>query len=274
MALLRIFITSAVLFSLILASLIDQIVGASQPVAQKASYEGKAITLDSKPTIIRHSRNWSGGINPASPNTSGYFAAAGMKFTAPAALGPDIIQPDAEYYAASIWVGIDGWSHGSALLQTGVTIEVNKSVSGEVAYVPWYEWWPAVAMRLDVPIGAGDEVELEVVMFNATSGKVFVQNHSRGEWVSRKLMAPQPDAQLVGKNVEWIVEDFALSEGGNVPLGDFGTITLRDCNAHLSTGELVGPSQSEAFWMRQDNMTRTQATIVDNSVKVEYMHSL
>ncbi|GKT95915.1 hypothetical protein Ct61P_13765 [Colletotrichum tofieldiae] len=78
-----------------------------------------------------------------------------MKFTVPKKLGPDIVKAETDYYAASAWVGIDGLTHGTALLQTGVTVEMNKTVSNEVAYVPWYEWWPNIAMKLDIFIGEG-----------------------------------------------------------------------------------------------------------------------
>ncbi|WYZ39066.1 hypothetical protein EsH8_III_000980 [Colletotrichum jinshuiense] len=168
---------------------------------------------------IRYSKNWSGAVNSAPP--SGYFAAAGMKFTVPRTLGPDIAKAETDYFA------------------TGVTVEINKTISNEVAYVPWYEWWPNIAMKLDIAIGGGDEVEVEVVMFNETSGKILLWNKSRGEWVARTLQAPRPDAVLAGSSVEWIVEDFALSEGGNVPFGDFDVIELRDCKAHTSTEKIL-----------------------------------
>lgn len=220
---------------------------------------------------IRYSKNWSGAVNTDPP--SGYFAAAGMKFTVPKTLRPDITNETTDYYAASAWVGIDGLGRGTALLQTGVTIEVNKTNSEEVAYVPWYEWWPDIAMRLDILIGGGDEIEVEVVMFNATSGKILLWNRSKGDWVARALRAPRPDAQLAGRSVEWIVEDFALSEGGNVPFGDFGAIELRDCRAHTSTDEIVGPDPSQPFSIRQDGLMRTNTSVKGQSVSIQYLNT-
>ncbi|GKT49846.1 aspergillopepsin-2 [Colletotrichum spaethianum] len=197
-----------------------------------------------------------------------------MKFTVPKTLGPDVTMKETDYYAASVWVGIDGLTHGNALLQTGVTVEINKSISDEVAYVPWYEWWPNIAMKLDISIRGGDEVEVEVVMFNGTSGKILLWNKSRGEWVARTLQAPRPDSVLAGHSVEWIVEDFALSEGGNVPFGDFGIIELRDCKAHTSTDEVVGPDTNQPFYIRQNNMTRTSVALDGHSVSIEYLTEL
>ncbi|GJC81032.1 aspergillopepsin-2 [Colletotrichum liriopes] len=197
-----------------------------------------------------------------------------MKFTVPKTLGPDVAKAETDYYAASAWVGIDGLTHGTALLQTGVTVEMNKTVSDEVAYVPWYEWWPNIAMKLDIFIGGGDEVEVEVVMFNETSGKILLWNKSRGEWVARTLQAPRPDAVLAGRSVEWIVEDFALSEGGNVPFGDFDVIELRDCKAHTSTEKIVGPDPNQPFYIRQNNITRTSASVDGHSVSIKYLREL
>lgn len=221
---------------------------------------------------IHHSRNWSGAINSEPP--SGRFAAAKMKFTLPAKLQPDAVRGPTAYYAASVWVGIDGYSHHTALLQAGVSIEVNRTISEDVVFRPWYEWWPKQAMFLDIPMGPGDEIEVEIVMFNATSGKIFMENKARGEWISRKLMAPRPDAGLAGQTVEWILEDFKLAWGSNVPFGDFGTMELRDCVAYTTADEEVGPDSSQPFWIHQDNVTRARSVVNGRSITIDYNRSV
>lgn len=275
MACLRLVLAALILAILISVSFFDWIAALPpQPAAPAVAAAQSATTSTNtneppRQKKTRYSKNWSGAVN-TDPG-SGYFAAAGMKFNVPKTLGPDIAKGDTDYYAASVWVGIDGLTHGTALLQTGVTMEVNKTNSREVTYVPWYEWWPNIAMRLDVPIRGGDEIELEVVMFNATSGKILLWNRSQGDWVVRALQAPQPDAVLAGRSVEWIVEDFALSEGGNVPFGDFGAIELRDCKAHTSTDKIVGPDPAQPFSIRQDNVTRTNTSVDGRLVSVQYL---
>ncbi|KAK1565915.1 peptidase G1, partial [Colletotrichum navitas] len=215
------------------------------------------------------SRNWAGGVN-ARPPVGSRFAAAKMNFTLPITLGLDMMRPDAEYYAVSVWVGIDGWNR-AALLQVGVSSQVNESESGDLSFQAWYEWTPARAKFFDIAMEPGDKMEVEVVMFNATRGKVYLGNLSRGEWVSRVLNAPQPDAGLVGATVEWIVEDFRMvGEPRNVAFGDFGAIELRDCVAYTSDGEKVGPDPGEVFWIRQGNATRARTMVQGSSVAVEY----
>lgn len=273
MTFLRVSLAAMILAIMIFVSFYDWV--ATPPPEPNTGVTTQSATETAGPSepprkkMIRYSKNWSGAVNTKPP--SGYFAAAGMKFTVPKTLRPDIVKGNTDYYAASAWVGIDGLTHGTALLQTGVTIEVNKTNSEEVTYVPWYEWWPNIAMRLDIPIGGGDEIEVEVVMFNATSGKILLWNRSKGDWVARALQAPRSDAKLAGRSVEWIVEDFALSEGGNVPFGDFGVIELRDCKAHTSTDKVVGPDPSQPFYIRQDNLTRTNTSVEGQSVSIQYL---
>ncbi|KAK2052709.1 concanavalin A-like lectin/glucanase [Colletotrichum caudatum] len=222
-----------------------------------------------RPPTIHHSRNWAGGAN-ARPPVGTRFAAAKMNMTLPTSLGIDIMRPDANAYAANAWVGIDGWNR-AGLLQAGVTFEVNKSVSGELAFQAWYEWTPDRAKFIDIAIGPGDKIEVEVVMFNATRGKVYLGNLSSGEWVSRVLNAPQPASALVGATVEWIVEDFRLVwEPDNMAFGDFGAIELQDCVAYTSDGDEVGPDPGELFWIQQGNLTRARTTVEGSSVTVEY----
>ncbi|KAK6222586.1 hypothetical protein QIS74_04288 [Colletotrichum tabaci] len=273
MTFLRVSLAALILVIMIFVSFFDWVaIPTSEPNTGVASQSATETARPGEPPRkkkIRYSKNWSGAVNTKPP--SGYFAAAGMKFTVPKTLRPDIVKGNTDYYAASAWVGIDGLTHGTALLQTGVTIEVNKTSSEDVTYVPWYEWWPNIAMRLDIPIGGGDEIEVEVVMFNATSGKILLWNRSKGDWVARALQAPRPDAKLAGRSVEWIVEDFALSEGGNVPFGDFGVIELRDCKAHTSTDKVVGPDPSQPFYIRQDNLTRTNTSVEGQSVSIQYL---
>lgn len=225
-------------------------------------------TAVTKPKKIHYSVNWAGAVNSSPP--SGRFAAVKMNLTLPKTLGPDYFQPNNEYYAANAWLGIDGWSHRTALLQAGIVMEVNKSISEELVFRPWYEWWPKEAMFFDIPMGPGDDIQIEVVMFNATYGKIILENLSRGEWVARKLKSPYPDAGLVGSSVEWIMEDFALAVGGNVPFGNFGMIQLRDCTAYTSENDMVTPDPSQSFWIRQKNITRARSTVSGSLVTIEY----
>lgn len=73
---------------------------------------------------------------------------------------------------------------------------------------------------------------------SATSATAVLKNKNTGGSASRTFHSPQAGATAVGKNAEWIVEDF--SEGsGLVPFADFHTVTFTGCSA-TAGGQTVG----------------------------------
>lgn len=76
------------------------------------------------------------------------------KFTVPSPSVPSGVDATDGEYSASAWVGIDGNTYSTAILQTGVDFTV--STSGEVTYDAWYEWYPDYAYDFDLDISAGD----------------------------------------------------------------------------------------------------------------------
>lgn len=71
-------------------------------------------------------------------------------------------------YAASAWVGIDGDTCQTSILQTGVDFYVEGS---EVAFDAWYEWYPDYAYTFSgITISAGDTVTMTVTATSTTAG--------------------------------------------------------------------------------------------------------
>lgn len=80
-----------------------------------------------------YSSNWSGAAKTA----SGFTAVSG-EITVPVPQPPPG-GSDSKTYYASAWVGIDGFTCSSAILQTGIDVAVEGSSTG---YDAWYEWLP------------------------------------------------------------------------------------------------------------------------------------
>jgi hypothetical protein len=81
--------------------------------------------------------------------------------------------------SASAWVGIDGDTCGSAILQTGVDFTVTSA--GKVSYDAWYEWFPDYAYDFSgISFSAGDSVTVTVVAPSKTKGTATIKNNTKG----------------------------------------------------------------------------------------------
>jgi hypothetical protein len=121
----------------------------------RAKYSSsKATSTDTESSSsIEYSENWSGAAITSPPSGQTFNAVSGT-FTAPTPCVPSGAAASVGDYAASAWVGIDGNTYSTAILQTGVDFTVSSS--GEVFYDAWYEWYPDSAQDFDLHISAGD----------------------------------------------------------------------------------------------------------------------
>jgi hypothetical protein len=119
----------------------------------KDSSNTKSQTSASNTSNITYSENWSGAAITSPPSGQTFNAVSG-KFTVPTPSAPSGVAATDGDYSASAWVGIDGNTYSTAILQTGVDFTV--STSGEVSYDAWYEWYPDYAYDFDLTISAGD----------------------------------------------------------------------------------------------------------------------
>lgn len=102
---------------------------------------------------VQYSENWS-GVAITSPPSGQTFNAVSGKITVPTPSIPSGVDATDGEYSASAWVGIDGNTYSTAILQTGIDFTV--STSGAVSYDAWYEWYPDYAYDFDLTISAGD----------------------------------------------------------------------------------------------------------------------
>ncbi|POR39506.1 Aspergillopepsin-2 [Tolypocladium paradoxum] len=133
--------------------------------------------------------------------------------------------------AASAWVGIDGDTCSTAILQTGV------SFYGDGSFDAWYEWIPDYSHSFtDFQFGVGDQIKMSVDASSKTSGVAVLENLRTGQKVSHTFT--NPPSTLCETNAEWIVEDFQMG-GQLVPFANFGSVTFTDASASGSSGTVT-----------------------------------
>lgn len=88
---------------------------------------------------VSYSTNWAGAVLIG----TGYTEVTAT-FTVPTPKTPTG-KSAAKDWSASAWVGIDGDTCSTAILQTGVDFSIQN---GAVSFDAWYEWYPACKSRV------------------------------------------------------------------------------------------------------------------------------
>jgi Peptidase A4 family len=202
------------------------------------------------------SSNWAGyAINRGTPITE-----ASGQFTIPT-LNCSVTRNASE----TTWVGIGGDGTGTGdLLQTGV----DSTCSGgtQIENPSWWEEfpeYPSINFQ-GMSISPGDQIKASVYeagdgswvtrVDDLTTGISGVMNTGNA-WGTvldsnpTAWLQQEGDASTVsyngGSSAEWIVEDYGLSDGSQVPFADFGTVALNNLTTSLSswnlnTGDALG----------------------------------
>ncbi|KAI3579534.1 peptidase A4 family-domain-containing protein [Fusarium oxysporum f. sp. albedinis] len=200
----------------------------------------------------QYSGNWAGAVQIG----SGYNKVQGT-ITVPEVSGADGA-------AASAWVGIDGDTCQTAILQTGISFYADGSFDA------WYEWIPDYAYSFsNFDVSVGDQIRMTVDASSKTKGVATLENLTTNRKVTHSFT--NTPSTLCETNAEWIVE--AFQEGGSqVDLANFGTVTFT--NAVVSgTKGTSGPSGAQIIDISPDQGQTVQAvgSITSNSVTVKYV---
>ncbi|KAG8882335.1 hypothetical protein FRB98_003768 [Tulasnella sp. 332] len=207
---------------------------------------------------VVYSSNWAGAVHYT--HNAGTFNSVTGTFIVPT---PKAASGSASG-SASAWVGIDGDSCGTAILQTGVDFTITD---GAVSYDAWYEWYPDYAYDFSgITINAGDSITTTVTATSTTEGTAEIINNTTGEKVSKSLTS---DSALCEQNAEWIVEDFE-QDGELVTLANFGTVTFTHASAGLVAGGSMGSGSAEVIDIRQNSNILTSVSVVSDSVAVKF----
>nr|WVH32680.1 peptidase A4 family [Trichoderma asperellum] len=171
----------------------------------------------------QYSSNWAGAVQIG----KGFNKVTGT-ITVPRASG-------GANAAASAWVGIDGDTCQTAILQTGV------SFYGDGSFDAWYEWIPDYSYSFSgFNLKVGDVIRMTVDATSKTKGVATLENLTTGKSVSHTFT--NTPSTLCETNAEWIVEDF--EEGSSlVPFANFGSVTFSNATASGSSGTIT-PSGS------------------------------
>ncbi|KAJ5135349.1 peptidase A4 family protein [Penicillium bovifimosum] len=191
-----------------------------------SSFSLSRLKLTSNTQSTYSSTNWAGAVlkTPPSPNATYTYVSATVTVPTPT---PTSSTPTT-YQAASAWVGIDGATYTTAILQTGVDFYI---IDGEPYTDAWYEWYPNFALYYDeFAVNPGDVLVASVNMTAPDRGVCMIENVSTGETASKTVTAPKSTATIVGQNAEWVVEDFASGED-QVPFVGFGEVKFEGCEA-------------------------------------------
>lgn len=206
---------------------------------------------------VIYTKNWAGAVLKAPPaNTK--FDAVSAQFIVPSPKGNG---------AASAWVGIDGHTYASAILQTGVDFFVEN---GNPSYKAWYEWYPDYAYDFTgIDISAGDVMNISVLSISPIEGIAEIINMTKNQKVSKTLTAPTMNSALGGQNAEWIVEDFT-ENGESVPLTNFGKVDFTGSVTRLSTGSFLDATNAELLDIKLNGRVMTSSKISGTKISVKY----
>lgn len=91
---------------------------------------------------VSYSTNWAGSVYTSTGIT---YVTGTIVVPTPSAGSSGGIKAALEGYCASAWVGIDGDTCDTAILQTGVDFCYED---GDVSFDAWYEWYPGKLMIL------------------------------------------------------------------------------------------------------------------------------
>ncbi|KAJ9165769.1 Acid proteinase [Coniochaeta hoffmannii] len=211
-------------------------------------------------TQVSYSTNWAGAVLVG----SGYKSVTGT-FVVPTPKRPSG-SSSSTTYSASAWVGIDGDTCQTAILQTGVDFNIQGST---VSYDAWYEWYPEYAYTFTgFSIAAGNTIKVTATASSTSAGSVTITNVSTGKTVTHSFSGES--GKLCETNAEWIVEDFE-ENGSLVPFANFGTVTFTSASVTTTGGSTLGVSGAEILDIKQGSTVLTDCSASGSSVTCTYV---
>lgn len=180
-------------------------------------------------------QNGTGGYGPAAyTEVMGQWVISGVQQAVGMCSGTDV---------SSTWVGIDGLSGSTDVVQAGTEADAvcSGGVTAQNTYA-WFEWYPANQFEItNFPMTRGGSVFVVVQATNATNAIATLVNLQTGQYTIVGFAAPAGTA-LRGNCVEWIVERPSTGNS-NTPgtLADFGEIPMESEISYL-VSELNTPN--------------------------------
>lgn len=209
---------------------------------------------------VSYSTNWAGSVYTS---TGIDYVTGTIVVPTPAAGDGSGIKAALEGYCASAWVGIDGDTCDTAILQTGIDFCYQD---GEPSFDAWYEWYPDYAYDFDLTVSAGDTITMSVTATSTSKGSAVIDNVTTGKSVTHTFTTSEGD--LCEYDAEWIVEDF--EEGVSlVPFADFDEVVFTDAYATSGSSTIKAGSGS-IIDIRQSGTVYTSCSASGETVTCSY----
>jgi hypothetical protein len=260
------------LFNTITSALVLASAAVASPLSERAARAGftgsrrSALKIpygDADPddqASVSQSSNWAGAV--ISPG--GVTNVVGT-FTIPTPTAPSGGSSSTEFCGAA-WVGIDGDTCQSGLIQTGVFWCVE---SGELSFEAWYEYIPAASIAYSgISVAAGNEIKVTVTKSSSTGGTTTLENVSTGQTVSHTF-SNQKSGTLCGDDAEWIVEDFT-SGSSLVPFADFHTVTFTGAEYTANGVTSTAGAANTIVLVSSSDKDLTSTSVSGSTVTVTY----
>ncbi|KAK2038460.1 peptidase A4 family protein [Colletotrichum somersetense] len=227
--------------------------------AKHGSAPNKRISVESVNSLdstgdknVDYSSNWAGAVKIG----TGYNHVTGT-ITVPDVSG-------SSGAAASAWVGIDGDTCQTAILQTGISFYADGTFDA------WYEWIPDYAYSFsNFGVSVGDQIRMTVDASSKTKGVATLENLTTGKKVTHTFSSTP--STLCETNAEWIVEAFQ-EDGSQVTLADFGTVKFTGATASGSGGSTT-PAGADIIDISPDggNSVLASSSVSGSTVTVKYV---
>ncbi|KAI1326985.1 peptidase A4 family-domain-containing protein [Xylariaceae sp. FL0255] len=212
------------------------------------------VGVDGEVKHVEYSENWAGAVL----SESGWTKVVGT-ITVPTPVNTG------KSGSGSAWVGIDGDTCDTAILQTGIDWTISSS--GSVSYDAWYEWYPAASFDFSgITISAGDSLTFTVTASSTSGGTAVIENNTKGTSVSKTFSGESN--KLCEYDAEWIVEDY---EEGNslVAFADFGTVTFTNAAAYKGS-TAYGVTGATIIDIEQNSVLTSCSTSGSSTVTCTY----
>ena len=163
---------------------------------------------------------------------------------------------------SAIWVGIDGISGSTDVVQAGTEADTGCNTT-PVVY-PWFEWYPDYEYEItNFPVKAGTPLLVVVQATSATAATVSYVNLESRQYTVVGVSAPA-GTTLHGNSAEWIVERPSVGTAGTLgTLADFGLAMITSEVAFLSSE--VGTGIYDVPGAPGGGRTAYTVTMVDSS---------
>lgn len=192
--------------------------------SEPGAIEGKEL----QPRVSsRYTANWSGYVADLGVNSSSFYTQVQMDYTQPT------VTSASGTCINSYWVGLGGYN-------TGKLVQAGTATNGTSDHYAWYEYlsntgdWIYMT-RLNLAVRAGDSIHV-YISFQAANNifSYYIANNTTGQSVANTVSLTTA-AQFDGTTAEWVVERCSSGSNSLYNLGNYGTMTLRNCKATLNS---------------------------------------